>query len=182
MNVVLIGFSGSGKSAIGRLLAQHLGWQFVDTDVEVERQAGRRIHEIFAREGEAAFRQLEGEAVREALRGTRRVVAVGGGAVVDPGSREIVREGNLVVLLEAGVDTLYRRLARAAEEEPRPMLGTGGRERIAALKAVRDPIYRETAHLTVSTEEMEPEGAVARVAAALETALDGRSTGVAREP
>ncbi len=167
MNVVLIGFSGSGKSAVGRLLAQRLGWEFVDTDVEVERRAGRRIHEIFAQEGESVFRRMEAESLRWALRGDSRIVAVGGGAVVDPSNRSVVREGNLVVLLEAGVDTLHQRLASAVADEPRPMLGTGGRSRIAELKAARDPVYLEAAHITVSTEGADLEDVAARVFSAV---------------
>ncbi|MHB0871775.1 MAG: shikimate kinase [Chloroflexota bacterium] len=182
MNVVLIGFSGSGKSSVGRLLAQRLGWELVDTDADVERVAGKMIHQIFCEEGEAAFRRLEREAVSRALRGSSRIVAVGGGAVMDPASREVMRDGNLVVLLDAGVDTLHRRLAAAVEVEPRPMLGVGDGERghlstdpalarIAALKAVRDPVYRETAHLTISTEGIDVEGIADRVVAAIMAAV-----------
>ncbi len=220
MNIVLIGFSGSGKSTVGRLLAQRLGWEFVDTDGEVERVSGKRIHRIFAEEGETLFRRLESEAVRRALQGTSRVVAVGGGAVMDPANRLVMRDGNLVVLLEAEVDTLHRRLAQATGEEPRPMLrmgvpdgATGGRgdgatrrlrtqnseprtqnshsapgtqhpalARIEALKAVRDPIYRETAHLIVSTEDVDLETAVVRVAAALKKLAGEEPMEVVRKP
>lgn len=185
MNIVLIGFSGSGKSSIGRLLSQRMGWEFVDTDAEVERQTGRRIHEIFAQEGEAAFRRLESAAIGWALRGTDRIVSVGGGAVVDPANRAAMREGNLVVLLDAGLDTLHRRLSEAAVDEPRPMLGMGTQNgvdpipnphstalaRMASLKAVRDPIYRNTAHLIVSSEDADPEGVASRVADAIRGAL-----------
>ena len=180
MNVVLIGFSGSGKSTVGRLLAQRLGWDFVDTDAEVERIAGKRIHQIFAEEGEAVFRRIERETVLEALGGSSRVVAVGGGAVVDPTSRTAAREGNLVVLLEAAVDTLHQRLAGATDEEPRPMLGMGGRARIVALKVARDPVYRETAHLVVSTEGIDVETVARQVAAAVLESLGDGEVKVAR--
>ncbi len=174
MNVVLIGFSGSGKSSVGRLLAQRLGWELIDTDAEVERVAGKRIHQVFSEEGEAAFRRLEREAVGRALRGSSRIVAVGGGAVMDPANREAMRDGNLVVLLDAGVNTLHRRLAAAVQAEPRPMLGFEGvdaRSRIDALKTLRDPVYRETAHLTISTEGIDVEGIADRVVAAIMTAV-----------
>jgi shikimate kinase len=186
LNVVLIGFSGSGKSAVGRLLAERLGWAFVDTDLEVERVAGLRIHEIFSREGEAVFRRLERQAVEHALDGDRRIVAVGGGAAVDPANRRVMTNGNLVVLLDASIDALHRRLTEAAGNEPRPMLGMGsGGEmeaeaalrRIAELKAARDPIYRETANLTVSTNDVDLEEAVSRVAAVVEKEYSARGVG-----
>ena len=87
MNIVLIGLSGSGKSSVGRLLARRLGWEFIDTDEEVERTSGRRIYHIFAIDGEATFRRFEVDAVKRAIGRSNRVVAVGGGAVMDPANR-----------------------------------------------------------------------------------------------
>lgn len=181
MNVVLIGFSGCGKSSVGRALAGQLGWEFVDTDAEVERTAGRRIHEIFAEEGEATFRMLERSAVESALRGEHRVVAVGGGAVVDPTNRQAIREGNLVVLLDANVDIIQARLERAMGEEPRPMLAKGGAERIASLKAARDPVYRETAHVTIATDDATVEEVTLLVAEAVRRVQAGLEMGATRE-
>ncbi len=166
MNIVLIGFSGSGKSTVGQGVAEQLGWEFVDTDVEVERVAGKPIHRIFAEDGEPSFRRLESEAVRAALQGEGRVVSVGGGAVMNPDNRRAMRDGNLVLLLEAEVDTLLERLSADTDDEPRPMLGMGvggqrpggntsladARARIEALKAAREPIYRETAHRALRTD------------------------------
>lgn len=175
MNVVLIGFSGAGKSTVGRLLAERLGWEFVDTDQRTENAAGKPIHRIFAEEGEASFRKMEREAVDAALQSDRSVVAVGGGAVTDPVSRYRMRDGNLVLLLEAEVSTLHRRLLTAVAEEPRPMLSSPDqRASIEALKAVRDPIYREVAHLIVSTEGLDAEDVVERVVSLVFAAPDGR--------
>lgn len=175
MNVVLIGFSGTGKSTVGELLAKRLGWQFVDTDERVELAAGKPIHRIFAENGQAAFRTLEREAVEEALQGSSRVVSVGGGAVVDPASRKRMRDGNLVLLLDAEAATLYRRLATAVVDEPRPMLSDPDPlARITALKANRDPLYREVAHSIVSTEGLDPEGVVVRIVSSISLALDGQ--------
>lgn len=172
MNIVLIGLSGSGKSNVGRALAQQLGWDFLDTDVEIERIAGRRIHQIFADDGEAAFRRLEAEAVKQALAGHHRVVAVGGGAIVDPANRREISMGNVVVLLEAGADTLISRLAKDEADEPRPMLTSGDpRERLLALKAARDPIYRSMAGIVVDTEGLSVEQAASRVARQVERLL-----------
>lgn len=155
MNIVLIGLSGSGKSSVGRALALKLGWEFIDTDEDVELTAGRRIHQIFADDGEAVFRQLEAESVRQALDGHRRVVSVGGGAVMDPANRQAISRGNVVVLLEAGIDTLLARLALDETEEPRPMLTSGDpMVRLLALKAARDPIYRSIAGIVINTESL----------------------------
>ena len=158
MNIVLIGLSGSGKSTVGKLLARLLDWEFVDTDKMVEQASGRRIHQIFAESGESAFRRLESEAVIGALNGDRRVIAVGGGAVVDSVNRQAIVDRSLVVLLEAGVDTLIARLSRDAVEEPRPMLiSNDPRVRLLALKGYRDPIYRSMASIVVSTEGLDVE-------------------------
>jgi shikimate kinase len=165
VNVVLIGFSGSGKSAVGRALAERLGWEFADTDREVEIAAGKRIHEIFAEEGEAAFRQLEREAVVRALKGGPRVVAVGGGAVVDAANRQAMEGDSLIVLLEAEVETLHRRLAEHVAEEPRPMLEVSDPQaRIATLKAARGPAFRAIADAVVHTDGLDAGEVAARVA------------------
>jgi shikimate kinase len=178
MNVVLIGFSGTGKSRVGRALAGLLEWDLVDTDLEVERAAGVRISEIFAAEGEPGFRRRETAAVREALAGSSRVIAVGGGAVLHPDNRRAMRSGNLVVLLEAAPDTLYERLATAVGDEPRPLLaGEDPRGRIASLKAEREPLYREAAHVVVDTEGVDPDEVAAQIAALLATWTDDRAPG-----
>ena len=183
MNVVLIGFSGSGKSSVGRSLARRLGWDFVDTDAEVERTAGRRIHEIFAEDGEAAFRRLEAKEVDRALRRGRQVVAVGGGAVVNPYSRRAIKDGNLVVLLEAEVDTILERLSRDASEEPRPMLGSNDpKARLLALKAVRDPIYRATADLVLSTDQLGVDDVARELAGRVAMLLSESTTATRGEP
>jgi len=171
VNVVLIGLSGSGKSSVGRALAQRLGWVFVDTDREIEREAGRRIHEIFDIEGEAGFRRRETDMLLRVLREGRQVVSLGAGAVVDPANRARLATGNLVVLLEAEVDTLLARLETDQEKEPRPMLASGDpRERLCALKAVRDPIYHAVAAFRVLTEGKEIADIVATIATQVDAA------------
>ena len=168
MNVVLVGFSGTGKSRVGQLLADFLGWELVDTDLEVERVARRRIHEIFAQDGEATFRLLEKRAVLSALDQAERVIAVGGGAVLDAESRDAMRRGNLVVLLEASPDTLHRRLAADLSSEPRPLLAARDpHAAISALKGSRDHLYREMAQLVVDTDGLSAEDVARRVAEAV---------------
>ncbi len=182
MNVVLIGFSGAGKSTVGKLLAERLGWGFVDTDESIEQGAGKPIHRIFAEDGEPAFRRLERDTLSDALRGDRRVIAVGGGAVTDPVSRYRMRDGNLVLLLEAEVPTLHGRLASAVVDEPRPMLyASNPLSRIESLKATRDPLYREVAHVIVSTEGLDVDGVVERIIASVFDSHHGQpSLGVER--
>ena len=164
MNFVLVGLSGTGKSSVGRALAARLGCEFVDTDVEVVRMAGRPIHQVFAEEGEAAFRRLESEAVQMACAGQNRVISLGGGAAMDASNRQML-DGSVVVMLEASVETMLERL-RGGDTEPRPMLASPDpRARMESLKEVRDPVYRGLAQVVVSTDGVDVDGAAERVAA-----------------
>lgn len=168
MKVVLIGFSGTGKSTVGRALASRLGWEFVDTDREVVRAAGKPIHRIFAEDGEPAFRWLEGEAVRRAMQGDQRIVALGGGAVMDPANRQAL-DGATVTLLDADPGTLLARLSQDMDSEPRPMLATADpQHRIESLKAAREPVYRELADVVVSTNGLTVEAVVDRIVESIE--------------
>lgn len=109
MNLVLTGFMGSGKTTVGRLVAQRLGWDFVDTDALIEARAGRTIPAIFAESGEARFRALEAAAVRDVAGGDRQVIATGGGAVLDPQNLLALRMSGAVVHLKASPELLWRR-------------------------------------------------------------------------
>lgn len=148
--VVLIGFSGAGKSTVAAGLADRLSWRRVDTDAEIERHAGRPIPEIFGTEGEAAFRAMEREALADALGQDDAVIATGGGAVVTDAawSGDLLRRvGTLTVLLDAPPEVLHARLVAQQAADPtgaeRPMLaGDDPLGRITALKAQRDPWYR----------------------------------------
>ena len=163
-NIVITGFSGTGKSRVGKAVAQLLGWEFVDTDQEVVLGAGKPIARIFQEEGEAAFRKLEREVVQAACDGQRRVIATGGGAIVDPANRELMDRAGLLVCLEALPDTIYQRLRHEQESSEeafvRPLLeGTDPLERIRLLKDQRQPAYAQ-AHWTVHTDRLS-EGEVA---------------------
>ncbi|MDQ6747181.1 MAG: hypothetical protein M3010_03620, partial [Candidatus Dormibacteraeota bacterium] len=114
-NLVLVGFMGSGKSAVGGRIAPALGLRFVDLDDMVVRQAGKSIVDIFREDGEAAFRRLEEEAVARVARDSGQVIAPGGGAVMNDASWQILLDGNLVVRLAASPRALLRRL-RVREE------------------------------------------------------------------
>ena len=113
--ICLIGFMGSGKTTVGRLLAARLGWTFVDLDDEIERRAGMPIVEIFEHEGEPRFRDLEHEALREQLalahKGQARVLALGGGAFVEARNRDRLDLGGLSIWLDCSVETLWERVS-----------------------------------------------------------------------
>jgi shikimate kinase len=160
---------GSGKSRVGRALASRLGWDFVDTDERVEKAAGMRISEIFAREGEAAFRRLESEALA-ALPARRCVVALGGGAVVSADNRRVLREKGRLVWLDAAPETLAERIG---DSQKRPLLAgldaEGRVARLAQLRAERLAAYSE-AELHVRTDGLSVEESAAAVHAALEQA------------
>jgi shikimate kinase len=140
-NVALIGFMGTGKSTVGHLVAGMLAFDFVDTDELIERQAGRRIAEIFAVEGEARFRAYEKRVV-EALKGyTRTVISTGGGVVVDPENMESLKSHALVVCLWASAETI---LGRVGHQSHRPLLqGPNPLEKITALLEQRGPAYKK---------------------------------------
>jgi shikimate kinase/3-dehydroquinate synthase len=135
--VVLVGFMGSGKSSVGRLVAQSLGYRFEDMDRRIEDRAGRTIAEIFRDDGEEAFREMEREEARALSRLGERVVAAGGGAFARPETRALLQEGALTVWLRCDLDRI---LARVPADGSRPM--AGNRAIMRALLAERESAYR----------------------------------------
>ena len=174
--IFIVGFSGSGKTAVGRRVARLLGWDFADTDEQVAQRAGKTIEAIFANDGEPAFRRLELEAIREAASRANVVVSTGGGAIVQDGARQAMLDGGFVVAVEARPETIYARLSAPpvtgyaedgrAEEMVRPLLraesGQDPLERIDALKRERQWAYA-SAHWTVPTDGLSVEQAAHEV-------------------
>jgi shikimate kinase len=156
--IFLIGYRGTGKTTVGRLVAERLGCESIDTDDEIERRAGKSIATIFADDGEAAFRELEAAVLSDLSRHTRLVVASGGGAVLRESTRDAMRAAGPVAWLTASVDTIAARLAAdAGTGNRRPNLtATGGRAEIEALLAERTPIYQACATFVVDTEGKSP--------------------------
>jgi shikimate kinase len=164
----LTGMMGAGKSAVGRALAERLGLPFADSDAEVEARVGCSVREIFAREGEPAFRRHERD-VLAAWAGRPAVVALGGGAIAQPGAVARLRAAGRVVYLRASPETLA---ARVGGGEGRPLLAgldaAGRVERLRALLAERE-IHYGRADVVVDTDGLD----VAAAAAAVQAALDG---------
>ena len=159
--IVLIGFSATGKSAVARALATRLGWTALDTDDLIEQRAGRGVPDIFAQDGEAAFRALERDAARQAAAQPEAVIATGGGLWLDAANRDVLCDGGFVVALEARPATIVARHAPAESARPdaRPLLAGGDRlDTVRRLKAARQSHYAladATAHTdTASVEQV----------------------------
>jgi shikimate kinase len=150
-SLVLIGFMGSGKSFVGRELQSRLGYPLVDMDQTIEERAGKSINEIFAHDGEAAFRDMETNLLRELNHpdAPRRIISTGGGVIGRPENRDLLRDLGYVVWLKAPASVI---LDRTSKNKSRPLLHTDDPQaRILSLMAERDPLYAETAHLQIDT-------------------------------
>ena len=149
--IFLIGYRGSGKTSVARILAERLGWDWLDADSVLETRHGRSIREIFATEGEEGFRDKEAALLGEFCRSNRHVIATGGGVVLRPANRDKLKTG-FVVWLTADAATLWQRISRdAGTAERRPNLTVGGLAEVEQLLREREPLYRECADLIVDT-------------------------------
>lgn len=163
-SIVLVGLMGAGKTTVGRRLAKRLNLPFVDADEEIERAADHSIPEIFDRFGEAHFRDGERRVIARLIEGPVKVVATGGGAFMDAGTRALILEQCIAVWLDADVKTLAERVSRRGH---RPLL----REKnplalLQDLAAKRNPVYAE-AHLHIASQSAPHERTVERILAAL---------------
>lgn len=157
-SVVLVGMMGAGKSSVGRRLAKALEIPFVDADTEIEKAASMSIPDIFATRGEPEFRAGERRVVSRLLDGAPAVIATGGGAFMDEGTREKVKARGISIWLKADVDVLLRRVKKRGN---RPLLKTGDPEQILRdLLAKREPVYAE-ADMTVVSRDVPHETMVA---------------------
>jgi shikimate kinase len=155
---------GAGKSTVGRLLGQRWGVEVRDTDDDVEAAAGKSVPEIFVDDGEEAFRALEHTAVTDALAGHDGVLALGGGAVLDPRTRAALA-GHVVVFLRVGLTDAVKRVGLGVG---RPLLLGNVRSRIKVLLDERQPVYDSVATLTVDTDGRDPADVADEVARAVE--------------
>ncbi|NUP30503.1 MAG: shikimate kinase [Streptomycetaceae bacterium] len=161
--VVLVGPPGAGKTTVGILLAEHYGVAFRDTDADIEQTAGKPIPDIFVDEGEPHFRALEHQAVADALTGHPGVLALGGGAVMDPATRKLLAD-HPVAFLDVELADAVRRVGLDA---PRPLLIGNPRARWRELMDQRRPLYEEVATVIVPTAGRTPAQVADTLAAAL---------------
>ena len=151
--VVLVGPPGAGKTTVGEALAARLGLPFRDTDRDVEQLAGKSVSDVFLDDGEDRFRELEAAAVKEALADYGGVLALGGGAVLDPATRAALA-GHRVVFLDVGLADAAKRVGLARD---RPLLLGNPRAQLHRLMEARRPLYQEVAAHVVVTDEREPD-------------------------
>jgi len=149
--LVLVGFMGSGKTSVGREISRRLGAEFFDLDDRIERIAGVSVREIFSTGGEQRFREMEQEAIRQAVSVAGRVVATGGGAFQNEENRRLLRRYAPVVFLDVTPGGVVSRLSGDGTRPLLPGNGTGGEQEIVSMMKVRRPAYEE-ADLTVSTD------------------------------
>lgn len=148
-NIFLVGLMGAGKTTIGRALAKRLNKTFIDSDHEIEARTGASIPLIFEIEGEASFRHREAEVIRDLTGRSNIVLATGGGAILKPENRELLKARGTVIYLRASVASI---LARTAHDKNRPLLQTADpRARLEQLTREREPLYQEVADFVVET-------------------------------
>ncbi|MCH8826875.1 MAG: 3-dehydroquinate synthase [Chloroflexi bacterium] len=180
-NIYVTGFSGTGKTTVGRELARLLDWRFVDLDVEVAEASGKSVQQIFADEGEGRFRELESHALGQVSRAGNQVVSTGGGIVEDAANRAVMASTGFVVCLDATPEIILSRLQAQPRDEPgaaRPMLDSDDPlERIRSLKSQRQ-VHYTTAHCTVDTNGLTP----AQVAEKVLTAWNMRNNQSEADP
>ncbi|MGI8491983.1 MAG: shikimate kinase [Acidimicrobiales bacterium] len=173
--VVLIGMMGSGKSTVGSLLAERLGWPYLDSDAEILRSTGNTVPEIWRQRGEAAFRAEEARVLAEAAASDApAVISCGGGTVLDPDNRRRIREAGLVVWLRAEPTALGQRVG---DGEGRPLLDARASRESAAASLVRlaeerTPLYAELAEVVIDSDQ-HPPGEIATQIAGLVAARGG---------
>ena len=157
-NIVLVGFMGSGKSTLGRLLQKELGWPLLSTDEYIEEQEGRKIAQVFKDSGESHFRSLEHKAVEEITKGEKAVIIdCGGGVVLNPDNMKLLKKTGTLIYLSCDPDVIYERIHM---QPKRPLLDVPDpKAKIAMLLKERSPMYKQ-ADITIDTSD----GDMARVA------------------
>jgi shikimate kinase len=170
VNLYLVGMMGVGKTTVGKLLAQEIGYRFLDTDEVIIKAAGKSINEIFAENGEAEFRQLESDILGQVCAYTKLVIATGGGIVMEQHNWGYLRHG-LIVWLDAPIEIILKRLA---EDNTRPLLQDSDIEtKLRSLLEKRQSLYSQAdLHITISDTETPEEiatGILAKIPSILKT-------------
>ncbi|WP_053368932.1 shikimate kinase [Bacillus sp. FJAT-27245] len=169
--IFLIGFMGSGKSTVGRLLGEKLGRRFIDTDEEIVRQEGKSINELFVEFGEAHFRELETASLKAHPK-SQTVVATGGGAPLSENNRRVMKEEGIVIFLDAPADEI---LSRLKDDQTRPLLQGNKKKEIDERLSRRMPIYLESADIRIDTRGKNPERITEEIIASLKKRSRGHT-------
>lgn len=169
MRIVLLGFMGSGKSTVGKLLAQSLSLEFIDLDAFIEQQAGKKIKEIFEQDGETAFREKEKQALRLLLKKNNVVIAAGGGTPCFSDNMKRISSSAISVYLETDAEKLYGRLSDPENRKQRPLLKNAGKKLLDFIRkslGEREKFYLH-ARMVVRTGEKSPEEIVKEIMSVL---------------
>jgi shikimate kinase len=167
VNLYLVGMMGVGKTTVGKLLAEEIGYRFVDTDEVIVKAAGKSINEIFAENGEAEFRQLESDVLAQVCAYTKLVIATGGGIVMQQHNWSYLHHG-LIVWLDVPVQIILQRLA---EDDTRPLLQDDPESKLRSLLEQRQPMYSQAdLHITINATET-PEEIATRILATIPSVL-----------
>ncbi|HEY5384415.1 MAG TPA: shikimate kinase [Acidimicrobiales bacterium] len=170
--ILLVGMMGAGKTTTGHLLAERLGWAYRDSDADVEAATGLTVPELFARDGEAAFRRAEATVLAEACADpSPSIVSVAGGAVLSEDNRRLIASSGIVVWLRARPETLA---ARVGDGVGRPLLGDDPAEAVVRLDAVRAPLYAELADVVLNVDELTAVTVADRIISAWDATADTR--------
>ena len=165
-NIAMIGYRGTGKTTFGRLLAERIAFAWIDTDREIEKQAGCSIADLFRQQGEAAFRDLEARVIRECTEGESRVLSLGGGAVLRPETRQRLRDTcTHVVWLRSTAQTIWQRVSadpNSASQRPN-LTQSGGIAEVQQLLSQRIPVYDQCATVRVDTDVLDVERILAQI-------------------
>jgi len=153
-NIVLIGFMGTGKTVTGRVIAERTGMELVDMDSIIEERAGKPISDIFATDGEPAFRRMERELARELSQREGLIISTGGGIILNPDNTADLEKTGLTVCLTASPETIFQRLEN---DTTRPLLSGDKKEQISDLLETRKPLYDAIAH-QIDGDRLDPEG------------------------
>jgi shikimate kinase len=163
--ILLVGMMGAGKTTTGKLLAQHLGWRYRDSDADVEAETGLTVPELFERDGEPAFRRAEADVLAAACADLApSVVSVAGGAVLNPETRRRIAASGTVVWLRARPQTLA---VRVGDGEGRPLLDDDPAAALIKLNEVRAPLYAEVADIVIDVDDLAPDEIAERILAAV---------------
>ncbi|MBI2329447.1 MAG: shikimate kinase [Chloroflexi bacterium] len=161
-NIALIGFMGTGKTAVGRALAKKLNRKFIELDSLIEQKAGKSIPEIFQQDGEIAFRELEIGVTKEIAAMRKAVIACGGGVVLNKINSDRLREGGTVVYLTASPGVILKRVSKEAGQ--RPLLEVDDPiQTIRELLRFRTPLYERAADITINTSKLDINGVAEQI-------------------